>query len=88
MLKLDLGLHTPALAEVIPNIDDCMGDVKAAVGGVIRVFGGSGIAVNVVAVEVPGVGSLAVSADCKLLCLKGNAQEKKKYSIIDSLHSK
>jgi hypothetical protein len=76
MLKLDLGLHTPALAEVIPNIDDCMGDVKAAVRRVIRVFGGSGIAVNVVAVEVPGVGSLAVSADCKLLCNEGKCTRK------------
>ena len=34
------------------------------------------------------VGILTESADCKLLCMKGNAQEKKKYSIIDSLHSK
>ena len=49
MLELDFGLHAPALAEIVSEIDHGVGDVKAAVRRVAGVFAGTGIAVHVVA---------------------------------------
>jgi hypothetical protein len=86
VLEFDLRLQAPALAEVIPYIDDGMGDVKTAVGGIIGILDRPGIAVDIITEEVSRKGGLAVSANRKLLSLNGYVEKKKQKSIIDSLH--
>ena len=86
VLEFNLRLQAPAPAEVIPYIDDGMGDVKTAVGGIIGILDRPGIAVDIITEEVSRKGGLAVSANRKLLSLNGYAEKKKQKSIIDSLH--
>ena len=62
VLELDLGLHGPALAEVVAEVDHRVRDVETPVGRVVAVVVGMGIAIDVVTEEIAGQGDLAVSA--------------------------
>ena len=69
MLELYLRTKLPALAEVIPKIDDGMRNVKASVTGVILVCFGLTVATDVVAVIVTLENGLAIASDAQSLVL-------------------
>jgi hypothetical protein len=71
MLELDLRLHAPAFTEVIPQVNDRMGDVEAAVGGIVCILGRAGIAIDIVAEEVSRISGFAISSYRKMLGIKG-----------------
>ena len=52
MFELYLSTEAPALAKVIPKIDDGMGNIKASVTGVILMFLGLTVATDVVTIIV------------------------------------
>ena len=62
VLKLNLARHGPALAEVVAYVNHGVGDVEAAVAGVVLVAARLAVAVHVVAVEVARQCHLAVAA--------------------------
>ena len=62
MLKLYLGLHPPAVTEIIAQVYHCMRDVKPSVTWIILIFSGIGIAVYIITVVVSAHGHLTVSA--------------------------
>ena len=63
MLEFDLGLHRPALAEVVAEVDHGVRNVEAAVRGIVLIIYGMGIAIDVVAVEIAGQGHFTISTD-------------------------
>ncbi|MBO4916879.1 MAG: hypothetical protein J5374_03240 [Bacteroidales bacterium] len=48
-----------------------MGDIEAAVGGIVCIFGRAGIAIDVVAEEVSRISGFAISSYRKMLGIKG-----------------
>ena len=58
-----LGLHGPALSEIVAQIDHGVRNVKATVAAVIPVIGRMGIAVDVVTVEITAHSHFPVATD-------------------------
>ena len=67
MLELYLRAEAPALAEVIPNIDDGMRNIKASVAGVVLMLFGLTVAAYVVAEVVAREYGLAIAAHAQSL---------------------
>jgi hypothetical protein len=56
-----------------------MGDVKAAVGGIIGILGRPGITIDVVTEEIPRICRLSIPSYRKMLGMNGQRYQKKKY---------
>ena len=76
MLKLDLRTQRPAIAEVIAQIQDHVGQVEASVTLVVGIVLGFLVAVEALAVEVARHHGFTIASDvqarqsvCHLLCL-------------------
>ena len=63
VFKLHLGTHTPAVAEVVAQHDNGMGQVDAAVSLVFGIAVGVRVAKYVVAIEIVVIHSLPIATD-------------------------